>query len=110
QAVIAAVDTQPEAVARTLTPGDTISIETLAWPYDIDRFNFTASTTDTVIFEVTRPLSDTAWTRTVYARDDRTGAAVFDMPLLWVGNSNVVPRVDFTPGRSVTLSLDGWNR
>lgn len=103
---IAPVFPAPEIVAPSLSVGDTVAAETLGWPRDIDTLHLTSPTADTVVFELSRPAGDTAWSREIYVFDPSSNS-VLDLPSIWDPDRYQLPRLDLKAGATLRVGIVG---
>lgn len=104
QFVLAPESTSPEQTPSTLAIGDTVAIEPLTWPIDIDRYVVGGSTIDTVIVSLIRPPVGDQWTRSLSTV--QAGASSVATPLPSAGEVARTGRVDLAPGKP--LVVDVW--
>jgi hypothetical protein len=100
--VLASPDTLPEVVPATIGANETISAETSAWPDDIDRFVFTASAPDTIVFSLTRPPND-QWQRSFRVIDLASGATLVGFG----ADVNQLARIDMPAAARYEVEVEG---
>ncbi|HKN65176.1 MAG TPA: hypothetical protein VJW73_02810 [Gemmatimonadaceae bacterium] len=106
QFVLASLDTLPENAPATIGANQTISVESSAWPDDIDRFVFTATAADTILFTFTRSPNEPTWDQSFWVTELATGQRTTANV---AGDVAQVARIDMTPGAQYQLHVEGAN-